>query len=132
MYLAKDVTRNVYFVNGQDETEATHDEDKFNNDVFIVTGYPKGEERINYMIETIKQLKKTGKEIYVASHCPIPIEIQEMIDGSALKLTTAKYYTPNDRHIHENGIMPDVVVEYKELETPKSNIPDPYLSLIHI
>ena len=57
-------------------------EDKFNNDVFIVTGYPKGEERINYMIETIKQLKKTGKEIYVASHCPIPIEIQEMIDGS--------------------------------------------------
>ena len=34
------------------------------------------------MIETIKQLKKTGKEIYVASHCPIPIEIQEMIDGS--------------------------------------------------
>tara|TARA_B100000035_G_scaffold292023_1_gene280358 strand:+ start:722 stop:1912 length:1191 start_codon:yes stop_codon:yes gene_type:complete len=52
--------------------------------------------------------------------------IQEMIDGSALKLTTAKYYTPNDRHIHENGIMPDVVVEYEELETPKSNIPDPY------
>ena len=31
--------------------------------------------------------------------------IQEMIDGSALKLTTAKYYTPNDRHIHGNGII---------------------------
>ena len=52
--------------------------------------------------------------------------IQEMIDGSALKLTTAKYYTPNDRHIHENGITPDVVIEYEELEIPKPNIPDPY------
>ena len=52
--------------------------------------------------------------------------IQEMIDGSALKLTTAKYYTPNDRHIHENGIMPDVKVEYKELESPNLLVPDPY------
>lgn len=52
--------------------------------------------------------------------------IQEMIDGSALKLTTAKYYTPNDRHIHENGIMPDIEVEYKELESPNMLVPDPY------
>ncbi len=52
--------------------------------------------------------------------------IQEMIDGSALKLTTAKYYTPNDRHIHENGIMPDIKVEYKELESPNLLVPDPY------
>ena len=42
--------------------------------------------------------------------------IQEMIDGSAIKLTTAKYYTPNDRHIHGNGIMPDVTVDYDELK----------------
>jgi carboxyl-terminal processing protease len=31
-------------------------------------------------------------------------------DGSALKLTTAKYYTPSHRVIHEQGIMPDIVV----------------------
>ena len=31
-------------------------------------------------------------------------------DGSALKLTTAKYYTPSHRVIHEHGIMPDIVV----------------------
>lgn len=31
-------------------------------------------------------------------------------DGSAVKLTTAKYYTPNGRVVHENGIMPDVLV----------------------
>lgn len=31
-------------------------------------------------------------------------------DGSALKLTTAKYYTPSHRVIHEHGIVPDIVV----------------------
>ena len=52
--------------------------------------------------------------------------IQEMVDGSALKLTTARYYTPNGRHIHDNGIEPDVVVEYEELEVPKVALPEPY------
>ena len=32
-------------------------------------------------------------------------------DGSALRLTTAKYYTPSHRTIHEKGIEPDHVVE---------------------
>ncbi|MBU6410904.1 MAG: carboxyl-terminal protease, partial [Verrucomicrobia bacterium] len=31
-------------------------------------------------------------------------------DGSALKLTTAKYYTPSHRVIEERGIEPDIVV----------------------
>ena len=52
--------------------------------------------------------------------------IQEMIDGSALKLTTAKYYTPNDRHIHGNGITPDVTVDYDELKTPVDYLPKLY------
>lgn len=33
-------------------------------------------------------------------------------DGSAVKLTTAKYYTPKDRFIHHQGIEPDVEVKY--------------------
>lgn len=36
----------------------------------------------------------------------IPLE-----DGSALKLTTAKYYTPKGRSIQAEGIKPDIVVE---------------------
>ncbi len=32
-------------------------------------------------------------------------------DGSALKLTTAKYYTPKGRSIHAVGIIPDIVVK---------------------
>jgi carboxyl-terminal processing protease len=36
-----------------------------------------------------------------------------MEDGSALKLTTAKYYTPNGNYIHGVGIDPDIELEYK-------------------
>ena len=33
-------------------------------------------------------------------------------DGSAVKLTVSKYYTPSGSDIHEKGIEPDVVVEF--------------------
>lgn len=33
-------------------------------------------------------------------------------DGSAVKLTVSKYYTPNGNDIHEKGIEPDVAVEF--------------------
>lgn len=35
-------------------------------------------------------------------------------DGSAVKLTISKYYTPNGRNIHKTGITPDVKVELDE------------------
>src|SRR5207302_8647755 len=35
----------------------------------------------------------------------------ELDDGSALKLTIARYYTPSGRSIQERGITPDVMVE---------------------
>jgi carboxyl-terminal processing protease len=38
----------------------------------------------------------------------IPLE-----DGSALKLTTAKYYTPSGRSIQVEGIAPDIVIKYQ-------------------
>jgi len=34
-------------------------------------------------------------------------------DGDAMKITTAKYFTPDGNYIHEVGIEPDVVVEYE-------------------
>ncbi|ADL11834.1 S41 family peptidase [Acetohalobium arabaticum] len=38
-------------------------------------------------------------------------------DGSALKLTTARYYTPDERYINETGIEPDIKVEYDPDDT---------------
>ena len=37
-------------------------------------------------------------------------------DGSALRLTTAKYYTPSHKVIHEEGITPDIPVPITDEE----------------
>ncbi len=37
--------------------------------------------------------------------------VYELADGSGLKLTVARYFTPSGRSIQEKGITPDVVVE---------------------
>ena len=50
--------------------------------------------------------------------------IQELSDGSALKLTTARYYTPLGRDIHTLGITPDIIVEYEKDKLVE--LPDPY------
>ena len=50
--------------------------------------------------------------------------IQELSDGSALKLTTARYYTPLGRDIHSLGIKPDYEIE-READK-KVNLPEPY------
>lgn len=46
-------------------------------------------------------------------------------DGSALKLTTAKYYTPKGRSIQAEGIKPDVIVKYHRLAEEKESQDDP-------
>lgn len=44
-------------------------------------------------------------------------------DGSALKLTIAKYYTPAGESIQARGIVPDIVVEYiKPVVTDEGNL----------
>lgn len=35
-------------------------------------------------------------------------------DGSAIKMTTARYYTPKGRNIHGKGLTPDIEVELKD------------------
>jgi carboxyl-terminal processing protease len=45
----------------------------------------------------------------VQSILPLP-------DGSALRLTTAKYYTPSHKVIHEHGITPDILVPMTDEE----------------
>lgn len=46
-------------------------------------------------------------------------------DGSAIRLTTAKYYTPSKRVIHDHGIEPDIVVpiapdDWRKLQIKRS------------
>jgi carboxyl-terminal processing protease len=42
--------------------------------------------------------------------------ILPLTDGSALRLTTAKYYTPSHKVIHEEGITPDITVPLTDEE----------------
>ncbi|WP_167955524.1 S41 family peptidase [Anaerosporobacter faecicola] len=60
----------------------------------------------DYGIGTILGTTSFGKGI-VQSVIPLP-------DGSGVKVTVSKYYTPNGRNIHGTGIEPDVVVELDE------------------
>ncbi len=48
----------------------------------------------------------------------------ELGDGGALKLTTAHYYTPSRRIIHEHGVEPDVVLALTEKEQESLAAPD--------
>lgn len=60
----------------------------------------------DYGIGTILGTTSFGKGI-VQSVIPLR-------DGSGVKVTVSKYYTPKGRNIHEIGIEPDVVVELKD------------------
>jgi carboxyl-terminal processing protease len=40
---------------------------------------------------------------------------------TAVKITTARYYTPNGRSIQAKGITPDIIVENLELSTLNEN-----------
>lgn len=41
-------------------------------------------------------------------------ELQPLSDGSSLRITIAKWYTPNNENVNETGIMPDVEVKITE------------------
>jgi len=51
--------------------------------------------------------------------------ILPLSDGSAVKLTTSKYFTPLGRSIHGEGIQPDISVEYLQIirQSTQANIP---------
>ncbi len=59
----------------------------------------------DYGIGTLVGTKTFGKGI-VQSVIPLS-------DGTAIKITTSKYYTPNGKNIHGTGIEPDIEVELK-------------------
>lgn len=47
-------------------------------------------------------------------------------DGDAVKLTTAKYFTPNGNYIHGVGIEPDIELEYEYLDKEATEYDEAY------
>ena len=70
-------------------------------------------------------LQDWGRAIVVGTQTFGKGSVQTIIplsDGSGLRLTTAKYFTPKGRSIHGKGITPDIVVELPKepvSQTPK-------------
>lgn len=60
----------------------------------------------DYGVGTIIGTKTFGKGIVQT--------IRPLSDGSAIKFTTSKYYTPKGQDIHMNGVKPDIEVELSE------------------
>lgn len=58
----------------------------------------------DYNYGTLIGVKTFGKGIVQTVY---PLE-----DGDSIKITTAKYYTPNGNYIHKVGITPDIELEY--------------------
>jgi carboxyl-terminal processing protease len=60
-------------------------------------------------------LQDNGRALIIGTQTFGKASVQTVIpleDGSALKLTTARYYTPKGRSIQAEGIKPDIIVKY--------------------
>ncbi|MCR5609225.1 MAG: S41 family peptidase [Lachnospiraceae bacterium] len=101
----------------QDKTETTTEQYKSQNPkvidmplVVLINGYSASASEIfagaiqDYKLGTLVGETSFGKGI-VQTVLPVG-------DGSYVKFTTAKYFTPNGRYIHEVGIEPDEKVEF--------------------
>ncbi len=53
--------------------------------------------------------------------------VETLRDGSGLKLTIARYYTPSGRSIQAKGIEPDIVLKFKRLDPEGSGAADEML-----
>ena len=89
--------------------------------VMINEGSASASEIVAGALQDHKRAKIIGTKSYGKASVQT---IQELSDGSALKLTTARYYTPFGRDIHTKGIEPDI--EIKRDPDKNVELPEPY------
>jgi carboxyl-terminal processing protease len=71
-------------------------------------------------------LQDWGRAVVVGTQTFGKGSVQTIIplsDGSGLRLTTAKYFTPKGRTIHGKGLTPDIIVEQPKPPAPAAGAP---------
>ena len=76
--------------------------------ILINNGSASASEIVSGCLQDLKRADLVGTKTYGKGSVQ---SILPLNDGSAIRLTTAKYYTPSHRTIHEKGIEPDYMVD---------------------
>jgi carboxyl-terminal processing protease len=106
----------VYIVDNQGRTVTKSAEDNFLNKPFVVLVNEESASASEIVAGAIKD-RGTGTLVGTKTFGKGIVQTIFPLDtGTSVKLTTAKYLTPNKIDIHKKGIEPDVKVELKKSE----------------